>query len=155
MNEKEAIRSSIELMEIAEAAYLTTIDNINFPQTRSMFNLRNREQFPGLSKLFSSHRDDFLVYFTTNTSSAKMSHIGRNRAVSVYYCKPDEWRGLMLSGTIEIATEPDIKKSVWQEGWEMYYPGGVDDPDYTILYLYPMYAKYYHQLNVFKIDLKP
>ncbi|MFQ6083395.1 MAG: pyridoxamine 5'-phosphate oxidase family protein [Candidatus Aminicenantia bacterium] len=154
MNDKEARRLSLELMEIAEAAYLTTIDRDGFPQTRAMFNLRRKEQFPGLSELFDKHQDDFLIYFTTNTSSLKMDQIKKNPAVSVYYCKPNEWRGLMLGGMIEIVTDPDLKKAIWQEGWEMYYPGGVDDPDYTILRVFPMFAKYYHQLNLVRFDLR-
>jgi phosphatidylethanolamine-binding protein (PEBP) family uncharacterized protein len=58
-------------MRIAEAAYVTTIDPDGFPQTRAMFNLRRKEQFPGLASLFKDHQYDFLVYFTTNTSSLK------------------------------------------------------------------------------------
>ena len=147
MDEKEARLLSIELMEIAEAAYLTTIDRDGFPQTRAMFNLRRKEQFPGLSELFNKHQDDFLIYFTTNTSSSKMVQIKTNPKVSIYYCKPNEWRGLMLSGEIEIVTDKEIKETIWQEGWEMYYPKGVHDPDHTILCLRPIIARYYHQLN--------
>ena len=147
MDEKQARRLSLDLMEIAGAAYLTTIDRDGFPQTRAMLNLRRNEQFPGLSKLFDKHNDDFLVYFTTNTSSSKIGQIKRNPRVSVYYCKPNEWRGLMLGGEIEIVKSREIKEAVWQEGWEMYYPRGLDDPDYTILRLRPILAKYYHQLN--------
>ncbi len=147
MDEKEAKRLSLEFIEIAEVAYLTTVDNDGFPETRAMFNLRRKKQFPKLHELFKKHQDDFMVYFTTNTSSLKIGHIKKNPRVSVYYCKPDEWRGLMLGGEIEIVTEGGIKKELWQNGWEMYYPGGPDDPDYTVLRLSPIFAKYYHQLN--------
>ena len=153
MNENEARQLSLEFMEIAEAAYVTTIDHNGFPQTRAMFNLRRKKQFPGLSELFKEHRDDFLIYFTTNTSSSKIDHIRKNPRVSVYYCKPSEWRGLMLSGEIEIVTDKEIKKAIWQEGWEMYYPGGPHDPDHTVLRLFPKFANYYHQLNSFKLEL--
>jgi len=147
MNEKEAKRLSLELMESTEAVYLTTVDRDGFPQTRAMLNLRRKEQFPRLCQLFKKYQEDFLIFFTTNTSSAKVNHMKENPKVSVYYCKPSEWRGLMLSGEIEIVTNMDIKKALWQDGWEMYYPGGVTDPDYAILSLRPISAKYYHQLN--------
>jgi len=153
MDQKEARQLSLELVESAEAAYLTTIDD-GFPQTRAMLNLRSKHQFPDLSELFSEHRDDFLVYFTTNTSSPKINQIKKNPAVSIYYCKPSEWRGLMLGGMIEIVADPNIKKAIWQEGWEMYYPHGFEDSDYTILRLFPMIAKYYHQLNSARFELK-
>jgi general stress protein 26 len=153
MDEKDALKLSIELMETAEAAYVTTIDPDGFPQTRAMFNLRRKEQFPGLAALFKAHQDDFLVYFTTNTSSPKIDHIKMNPKVSIYYCKPGEFRGLMLSGEMEFVTDRAEKEKVWQKGWEMYYPGGVHDPDHTVLRLRPMASKYYHQLNTFRWDM--
>ncbi|NOY07645.1 MAG: pyridoxamine 5'-phosphate oxidase family protein [Spirochaetes bacterium] len=154
MDETEAKQLSIELMEIAEAALLTTIDGNGFPYTRGMLNLRRTEQFPGLIEMFKEHRSDFLVYFTTNTSSVKMDQIRGNPGVSVYYCKPDEWRGLMLGGIIEVVTDPGVKETIWQKGWELYYPGGANDPDYTILRLLPRFARYYHQLNFTQFNLK-
>ncbi|MDA8210414.1 MAG: pyridoxamine 5'-phosphate oxidase family protein [Clostridia bacterium] len=155
MDEKTARKLSLELMEIAEAAILTTIDYAGFPQTRAMLNLRRKEQYPGLVEVFAQHVEDFLIYFTTNTSSSKMEQIKKNPNVSVYYSKPRDWRGLMLGGKIEIVTSQEIKESLWQEGWEMYYPGGVSDQDYTILSLRPVSAKYYHQLNFARIDFTP
>lgn len=154
MDSNEAQRLSLDLMEIAEAAYVTTIDPDGFPQTRAMFNLRRKEQFPGLAALFKDHQNDFLVYVTTNTSSPKIEHIKRNPKVSIYYCEASEFRGLMLSGEIAIVTDRAEREKVWQKGWEMYYPGGVHDPDHTVLRLRPLAAKYYHQLNSFHFDLK-
>ncbi len=147
MDEKDAKKLSLELMEIAEAAYVTTIAPDGFPQTRAMFNLRRKEQFPKLTDLFEKHKDDVLVYLTTNTSSSKIAHIKKNPKVSIYYCRPSEWRGLMLGGEVEIVTDKAIKEAIWQKEWEMYYPGGPHDPDHTVLRLLPMFARYYHQLN--------
>jgi general stress protein 26 len=154
MDEKDARGLSLELMEIAEAAYVTTIDPDGFPQTRAMFNLRRKEQFPGLAVLFKDHQNDFLVYFTTNTSSPKIGHVKKNAKVAAYYCKANEFRGLMLTGKMEIVSERAEKERVWQKGWERYYPGGVHDPDHTVLRLRPLAAKYYHQLDSFYFDLK-
>ena len=153
MNNQEALRLSVDLLETAEAAIVTTIDSEGFPQTRAMFNLRRAEQFTGLATLFKKHQDDFLVYFTTNTSSPKIAQIKTNPKVSVYYHKPSEFRGLMLSGEMEIVTDKTEKERVWQKGWEMYYPAGVHDPDHTVLRLLPMAAKYYHQLQFFHFAL--
>lgn len=149
MNRNEAKRLSLQLMEVAWAAYLTTIDERGFPQTRAVDNLRSKERFPKLAKLFKNHKDDFWVLFSTNTSSAKVSQIKKNPAVSVYYCEPREFRGLMLSGLIEVVTDPELKKALWHDYWVKYYPRGVNDPDYTVLSLHPREARYYHQLRKF------
>lgn len=141
-------------MEISEACYLATIDSNNLPQIRAMLNLRNSSQYPKLIPLFKKHNNDFLVYFTTNTSSEKIKQIKNNSNVSVYYSKPSEWRGLMLSGSIEIVTEQKIKNFIWQDNWTMYYPNGPNDDDYTILKLKPSILKLYHQLNSVTINME-
>ena len=41
-DDKEMVLS---LLEIAKAAIVTTIDSEGYPQTRAMFNLRNKEQW--------------------------------------------------------------------------------------------------------------
>ena len=151
MDTQQGKKLIIELMEISEACYLTTIDNRGFPQTRAMLNLRNSECYPNLVSLFKKHNHDHLVYFTTNTSSQKINQIKNNPKVSVYYSKPREWRGLMLGGTIEIVEEQAIKNSLWQDSWTMYYSGGPTDPDYTILALKPDVLKLYHQLDFFTL----
>jgi len=154
MDEQEARRQSLELMSIAEAAFLTTVDREGFPQTRAMVNLRQSDQYPGLTGLFDGHRDDFLVYLGSNRSSNKVQQVRENPKASVYYCVPSEWRGLMLGGKIEIVTDQALKEAIWQDGWERYYPGGVTDPEYTILKLQPEIAKYYRSLDTAEFSLR-
>ena len=139
---------SRELMDTAEVAMLTTIGAEGFPETRAMFNLRRRTQFPGLVHFFAQHQADFLVYFTTNTSSRKLTQLARNPRASVYYSRPADWRGLNLVGSLEVVSDPGLKERLWQEGWELYYPAGPQDPDYTVLRLKPQFGRYYHQLQV-------
>ncbi len=153
MKENETRQHCLELLETAEAAYLTTIDGDGFPQTRAMFNLRRKEQFPGLGKFFTGQADDFFTIFTTNSSSAKIAHVKANPNVSIYYCIPGEWRSVMLGGKIEISRKEELMKAIWQKGWETYYPGGVLDPDHTLLVLHPTTVKYYHQLTTDYINL--
>ncbi|HWQ63602.1 MAG TPA: pyridoxamine 5'-phosphate oxidase family protein [Methanospirillum sp.] len=137
----------LNLMSEAKTAVLTTIDEDGWPSTRAMLNLRNVETYPDLAPVFDSHRGDLLIYFTTNTSSGKISQIGNNGKASVYYCDPLTWRGLMLGGTISIVSDPALNEKIWQKDWTMYYPGGVHDTDYSILCLVPRVAKYYECLD--------
>ena len=154
MEEKDLKQECLNLMETAEAVYLSTIDENGFPQTRSMLNLRNTEQFANLVKMYEGHKDDFLVFLTTGNASSKIQQIKANTKVSVYFCKPNEFLGLMLGGKIEIVTDTAIKKSLWQDGWEMYYPSGVDGPEYTILRLLPAFAKGWYKEGPFEFKLK-
>jgi general stress protein 26 len=112
-----------------------------------MLNLCNRALYPGLVALADEEQAGFGAWFTTNTSSRKMADLAVNPAVSAYYCRPSEWRGLMLGGDMEVIHDPQHKRRLWQPGWEMYYPQGADDPDYAVLRLRPTLVKYYHQLR--------
>jgi len=154
VNEEEARRLSLETMSMAEAAFLSTIDSEGFPHTRAMVNLRNREKYGGLADLFSDHEDDFLVCFSTLTSSNKVRQLRTDPRASVYYCLPSQWRGLVLRGEIEIVADQAFKESIWQDGWEIYYPGGPTDPEYTILRLFPKDAEYYHALQTAEITFR-
>ena len=154
MEEKEQKQVSLELMEITDAAYLSTIDNNGFPQTRVMGNLRNTEQYQDLKEVFSGHDEDFLIYLTTSASSDKMTQIKANPKVSVYFCKPDDLRSLMLAGTIEIVNDTELEKQIWQDGWEMYWPYGPDGTEYTVLRLVPDFARGWHKDGLFEFKLK-
>jgi general stress protein 26 len=154
MEEKEAKQLSLELMKVAEAAYLSTIDSDGFPQTRVMGNLRNTKQYSGLTAIFSEHSDDFLVYLTTSKSSAKMQQIKANPKVSVYFCNFGEFHTLMLAGTIEIVSEASLKKQIWQNGWEVYWPDGAEGKEFAVLRLLPDFAKGWYKEGAFEFKLK-
>lgn len=154
MDDQIARRRSLDLMSIAEVAYVTTIDADGFPHTRAMFNLRNREQFPGAMEIFHGHDADFVSYFTTNTSSIKVAEILRNPKVAVYFSRCGEFRGLMLRGEMQIVEESTIKEAVWQKGWEIYYPHGPLDADHSLLCFFPDSAIYYESLAPFFFKLK-
>lgn len=147
MDKENATRRAHDLMTTAEAVYLTTLDPDGWPNTRAMLNLRNTERYPGLVPVFTSYDLDCTLLFTTNTSSGKVSQITGNPRASAYFCNPSEWRGLMLGGEISVVADLNLKEGIWQENWRMYYPGGIEDPDYSILRMIPRIAKYYEYLD--------
>ncbi|MHB0876788.1 MAG: pyridoxamine 5'-phosphate oxidase family protein [Anaerolineae bacterium] len=153
MTTDEAKSTCITVMRQAEVAVLATIDGEGYPHTRGMLNLWRAEQFPGLAAFFSGHHDDLAVYFTTNTSSAKVPQIRANGRVSVYYCLPGTYYGVTLLGVAEVVDDAAEKELLWQPGWEMYYPGGVTDPDYAVVRLRPAKARLYHGLRVVEVAL--
>ena len=129
------------LGENAEFVFLSTINKEGFPETRAMLNLRNTKMFPGLKQYFSGN---LISFFTTNTSSKKVTHIFRDNKASVYYVNGKTFEGLLLTGTVEIVKDSALKKDLWQENWTMYYSKDVDDPDYALLKFVPSQYKYYN-----------
>ena len=154
MQKNECIEFCNHLMANSEAVYLTTIDSGGYPYTRAMLNLRNKNQYPSLEQLFQNHQEDFLTYLTTSNSSVKISQILSNPKVSIYYCVPDKFHGLMVSGKITVLSDQHIKKTLWQKGWEQFYPKGHTDPDYAILELVPDLARGWYGEGPFELNLK-
>ena len=152
MDKKESLELCRNLLDIAWPAYLTTIDAKGYPQTRAMFNLRNKKWFPKLISFFEE-RADFTVIISTNTSSTKISDIKTNSKVSIYYCDPESWRGVMFGGDIEIVDDLTVKKALWHDDWTRYYPKGYDDPDHTVLRLIPTSARGWTGSSTFKLEL--
>jgi general stress protein 26 len=152
MEVEEAKELSLELMETAKAAYLTTIDSEGYPITRAMFNLRNKEQFPEFSEFFAGLNSQFEIYISTNTSSSKTEHIKRNPKICVYYCDPEDFKGVMFGGEVEVIYDMKIKQKIWLDWWTKYYLKGLEDPDYTLLRLNPKYGEIYYRLQ--KVQFK-
>ena len=153
MDLEEAKQISLELIESSKAVYLTTIDSEGYPITRAMFNLRNKEQFPEFSEFFTKQEDKFVIYISTNTSSSKVDHIKKNAKIAVYYCDPEEFKGVMFGGEAEIIDDIEIKRKIWLDWWIKYYSEGLKDPDYTLFKLNPKNARFYYKLN--KVQFQP
>ncbi|MHA2391439.1 MAG: pyridoxamine 5'-phosphate oxidase family protein [Promethearchaeota archaeon] len=147
MELEEVKNICLELIETSKAAYLTTIDSEGYPITRAMFNLRNKEQFPEFSDFFSSQENKFIIFISTNTSSSKVDHIKKNPKISIYFCDPDEFKGVMFGGEAETIDDIEIKRKIWLDWWTKYYMKGVEDPDYTLFKLNPKNARFYYKLN--------
>ncbi|MBP8083669.1 MAG: pyridoxamine 5'-phosphate oxidase family protein [Spirochaetes bacterium] len=142
--------TAIKIISESAAVYLTTTGLDGYPETRAMLNLRNEKSFPKL-KSFWNNCNEFEVFFTTNTSSSKIEQIENNSKVSLYYCNPQNWLGLMMNGDIEIFKDEEIIKQLWHDEWTMYYPGGFNDPDHTVLRFTPKRVKMYSALAVHEL----
>jgi len=60
----------------------------------------------------------------------------------------------MLIGTVEILQDIESKKMLWIDGAEVYYPLGVEDPDYSVLCFTAKRGNYYHQLKNMSFEIK-
>ena len=153
MEEKEIKDACMNLIETANAIYLSTNGDDGYPYTRMMSNLRNKEENPACAKLLESDKKNFLVYFATGTSSVKMQHIRVNPKISAYLCNPQELQTLMLAGEVEVVEDLEFKQKLWQDSWEIHWPGGADDPEFTVLRLSPTFARGYCKEAPFEFKL--
>ena len=108
------------LIDKQGVAFIGSVDADGFPNMKAMLPPRKREGI----KTF---------YFTTNTSSMRVSQYRANPKACVYFCDRRFFRGVMLIGTAEVLEDSGSKEMIWREGDTMYYPEGVTDPDYCVL----------------------
>lgn len=153
MEEKELKQACLNLMETADAVYLSTIGGDGFPHTRMMSNLRNEEENPGCAKVLEGDKMDFVVYFVTGRSSVKMQQIRLNPKISAYFCNPAGLHTLMLCGRVQEVADQKFKKQLWQDGWEIHWPGGAEDPEFIVLQLSPTFAKGWYKEGPFEFEL--
>ena len=132
MNEN-ARKSISALRQESGAAYVAGIDKDGYPLVRAMLVLEH-----------GSYQTQF---FSTNTSSGKVTGFRANPRASVYYCDPQDYRGVLFVGEMEVCTDQETKDFLWREGFEKYYPEGVTDPDYCVLKFAATWGAYYHGLE--------
>lgn len=137
--DQQAREITENLVKNAATAILSTVDEKGFPVTRAMLNLPNNS----LKQ----------IWFTTNTSSGKIDQIKNNSKGSVYFCAPQEWRGILMKGTITIIEDLETKKKIWQPDWTMYYPEGIEDPDFAVLLLQTEKGYLYNQMQKSEFEI--
>lgn len=113
-----------------KTAFIASVDENGYPNVKAMLQPRKRDGI----KVF---------YFTTNTSSMRVSQYLRNDKACVYFCDNRFFRGVMLRGTMEVLTDPESKGMIWQEGDTQYYSEGVTDPDYCVLRFTAVSGRFY------------
>lgn len=108
-----------ELVENSTVSYLSSVDEQGFPNTKAMMNIA---------------RDDlFTHYYSTFLFANRTAQYQKNPKANLYFCTVDEPKGLMLIGEMQVLTDMKHKKMLWREGFEVYYPDGVQTKNYCVL----------------------
>lgn len=105
-----------------------------YPVSRAMLAPRERE---GIR----------VFWFTTNTSSNKIACFRKNPKASIYFVDRRFFRGINLTGQMEVLETPEAKERIWREGDTMYYKEGVADPDYCVLKFTAKKGRYYSNFS--------
>lgn len=131
---RDAVKTIGNLIDKQSICYVSSVDEEGFPNTKAMFAPRKREAI-------------HTFYLTTNTSSMRVSQYLMNPKACLYFCDRRFYRGVMLKGTVEVLHDPSIKQEIWNEKDILYYPLGVDDPDYCVLKFTAQEGRYYQNLK--------
>lgn len=122
------------LIDRQSTAFISSVDENGFPNTKAMLPPRKRE---GIR----------IFYFTTNTSSLRVGQYKSNPKACLYFCDKRFFRGVMLTGTMQVLEDSVHKELIWQEGDTMYYAKGVTDPDYCVLKFTAQTCRFYSHFH--------
>lgn len=118
------------LIDKQKLAYIASVSPEGYPNLKAMLAPRRRE---GIR----------VFYFSTNTSSMRVSHYRADPKAAIYFCDKRFYRGVMLEGVMEVLEDRESKESIWKFGDTMYYSQGVTDPDYCVLRFTAHRGRYY------------
>lgn len=131
--DEPAKQASLKLVAESGVAMVASLDETGHPRIKAMLKMETE----GLKH----------VWFSTNTSSKRVAQFLRDARASVYFVDPAGFRGLLLVGEMEVHRDEASRRRLWRDGFEVYYPKGLDDPDYTVLRFVAREANYYHGLS--------
>ena len=117
----------------------------------------NEEGFPTIKAMFIPRKiQGDCFYFTTNKSSMRSQQFMKNPKASIYFYNKGRFKyeGIMLTGTMEVLHDDEIKREIWQTGDTMYYRKGVTDPDYCVLKFTAVRCRHYCNLKSESFDIK-
>jgi len=122
------------LIDKQKVAFIASVDADGFPNMKAMLAPRKRQGI----KIF---------HFSTNTSSMRVKQYLKDPKACIYFYDGRFFRGVMLKGTMEVLTDPESKKLIWEFGDMMYYKEGVTDPDYCVLRFTAASGRYYSNFS--------
>ena len=119
-----------KMIDKSTTSFISYVDEDGYPITKAMLKPRKRN---GIKE----------IWFSTNTSSNKVKYFKKNNKASLYFLDKRYFRGVSLVGTIEVLETTEAKEMIWQAGDEMFYKGGISDPDYCVLKFTACKGRYY------------
>jgi len=122
------------LIDSQSVAFIASVDADGFPNLKAMLTPRQRV---GIRQF----------WFTTNTSSLRVSQYRENPQAAIYFYDKRFFRGVQLLGTMEVLTDSATKEEIWRDGDTRYYSGGVTDPDYCVLKFTAKRGRFYSKFS--------
>jgi general stress protein 26 len=140
MDKQEAMAEGLQLIERSKICLLGTNGEEGFPNIKAVMNAKHE----GMNR----------IWFSTNTSSRRVQQLRKDNRACVYYVDDQDFKGLMLTGTIQILQDLKSRQMLWADGDERYYPLGVEDPDYSVLLFTARKGNYYHKLKNMTFEIE-
>ena len=130
---EDILKESLSLVERSGVVMIGSNDPAGYPNIKAMFKMETE----GLKT----------VWLSTNTSSKRVAQFLKDPKACLYFVDTENFKGLMLTGEMEVLDDLASRQRMWRDGAEIYYPLGVTDPDYAVLRFTARSGNYYHGLQ--------
>ena len=130
-NPSETIGNLIDKQGVS---FISSVDANGYPNTKAMLPPVKREGI----KTF---------YWHTNSPSMRVGQYRNNSKACIYFCDKRFFRGVMLTGTMEVVEDIEIKKEIWKDEFAMYYKDGMDGGDFILLKFTAETGRYYSNFH--------
>ena len=127
-------KSALNLIESCKTVTIGSVDENGYPCIKAMLAPR---EIHGAKE----------IYFSTNTSSLRVSQFLENSKASLYFYNESTFEGVQLSGEMTVITDQKIKDRIWRDGDTLYYKLGVTDPDYCVLHFKAKNGRFYSNFS--------
>lgn len=115
------------LLEKCEVVVLTSVNKEGYPRPVPM------------SKIKSEGIDT--IWMSTGSDSWKTIDFRQNPKAGL--CFQDKGDSVALTGEVEVVTDENLKKELWQDWFIAHFPGGPTDPSYILLKFTANHATYW------------
>ncbi len=127
-------KSALNLIEGCKTVTIGSVDKNGYPCIKAMLAPR---EIHGVKE----------IYFSTNTSSLRVSQFLENSKASLYFYNESTFEGVQLSGEMTVITDQKMKDRIWRDGDTLYYKLGVTDPDYCVLHFKAKNGRFYSNFS--------
>ena len=117
------VEAARAIAQAAQWAFLITVDRDGQPQSRLM------QPF--------APDPDFEIWLGTTAGSRKVEQLRHNPRATLSYLDPKGPDYLTLIGAARVVDAVNAKRAHWREGWEKFFPGGPDGPEYVVIAFTP------------------
>eukprot|EP00742_Colponemidia_sp_Colp-10_P009899 GILJ01010832.1.p1 GENE.GILJ01010832.1~~GILJ01010832.1.p1 ORF type:complete len:173 (-),score=18.44 GILJ01010832.1:109-627(-) len=118
----EMVSKVRDIIKDAKICYLTTEGEDRSLHTRPMYSCQQAE--------FNSNGE---LWFFTYGDSMKVKEIESNNHVTLSFTADTTHQYLTISGFAELSTDKNKMTALWEEGFQRWFPRGLDEPDIALL----------------------
>jgi len=119
--EKKIMQKADAVIQSAYYTTLITLDKNNQPRAR-------------IVEPFLPDKN-FVVWMATNPKSRKVNQLKHNSTTTLHYFDKSKLAYVSLMGNAFLVNDDSIKKRIWKDGWEKFYPNR--KKDYLLIQFIP------------------